>query len=129
SYMVVNTLKIRSSRLELAGKLIAAATEAGANEVGSLHFDLADPRQHRAEAIRQATAQARADAGSLAGAAGVRLVRVLSLHLDQESAQPLPMARFKTAEMAMTDAAPVIAPGEVTVRATVQMVYEVGPEG
>lgn len=126
-YMVVNTLKIRTTRLDLAGRLIADATAAGANEVGNLVFDLADPRGHRSEAIRQATAHARADAGALAAAAGVRLVRVLSLNLDQAAAEPMRMVRFATAEMA-DSSTPVIAPGEVTVRAMVHMVYEVGPE-
>ncbi len=124
-YTVTNSLNLRTTRLDLAGHLIAAAGKAGANDIGSLYFDLADPRRYRAEAIRTATANARADAHALAEAASVRLVRVLSLRLDETAAVPLPMAAERFAMKAAAE--PVIAPGEVTVRAAVSMLYEVAP--
>ncbi|MFA5515209.1 MAG: SIMPL domain-containing protein [Desulfuromonadales bacterium] len=126
-YTVTNSLDLKTTRLPLAGKLIAAAGVAGANQIGALEFDLADPQQHRAEAIRGATANARADAAALAQAAGVRLVRVLSLNLDQPPSAPMRIGMERYAMKAMADE-PVIAPGEVTVRAGVNLVYEVAPE-
>ncbi len=124
-YSVTNTLRLRTIRLELTGPIIAAAGAAGANQIGALEFDLADPRKHRSEAIRTATANARADAAVLAEAAAVRLVRVLSLNLDPDMPMPMYAATDQRFAMKAEADVPVIAPGEVTVRATVHLVYAV----
>ena len=125
-YRVSNSLNVKTKKLELAGELIQAANEAGANSIDSISFGLADPRTHRAEAIRAATANALTDARTLAEAAGLRLVRVLSITLDQAAApQPIPIQRM-SAGMAMAEAAPPpIQPGDVTVRASVTVRYEI----
>jgi uncharacterized protein YggE len=129
-YQVTNTLHIKTKKLELAGDLIQAATDAGANTVESIYFDLADPRTHRAEAIEEATKNAVADANVLAKASNQKLVRVLSINLDHAAAPPpLPqydhMARgMAGAEMA---SAPPITPGEITVTASVTLVFEIAP--
>lgn len=124
-YNVTNTIQVRTRKLELAGKLIQAANQAGANSIDSIGFDLADPRAHRAEAIATATRNARADAAVLAGAAGVKLVRILSIELDESGWRPpVPMAR---AGLAMAEAAapPPIEPGDVTVQASVTIIYAI----
>ena len=57
------------------------------------------------EAIRAATANALTDAHTLAEAAGLRLVRVLLITLDQAAAPgPIPIQRM-SAGMAMSEAA------------------------
>ncbi len=127
-YSVTNSLNLRTGKLELAGKLIGAAAEAGANEIGAILFDLADPRQYRDAAIEAATANAIADARSLAAAASVRLLRVLSLTLDQAVATPVRMqadAYAERAVLAMDAPTPPIASGEVTLRAYVLLVYQI----
>lgn len=129
-YQVNNTLHIKTKKIDLAGELIQAATDAGANNVESINFDLADQRKHRVEAIEEATRNAVADANALAQASNQKLVRVLSINLDNAFAQPLVaqydrMARgMAGAEMAVV---PPIAPGEITVTASVTMVYEIAP--
>ncbi len=125
-YRVSNSLNVKTEKLELAGELIQAANEAGANSIDSISFGLADPRTHRGEAIRAATANALTDARTLADAAGLRLVRVLSITLDQAAApRPIPIQRM-SAGMAMAEAAPPpIQPGDVTVHANVTVVYEI----
>jgi uncharacterized protein YggE len=127
-YTVTNSLSIRTKKLELAGKLIEAANEAGANSIGAVGFDLADPRAHRAEAIATATTNARSDARTLAGAAGLRLVRIIAITLDDAGWRP-PVPTMARAGAAMAEArvAPPVEPGEVTVRAGVTLVYEVEP--
>ena len=126
-YRVSNSLNIKTKQLDLAGELIQAANEAGANSIDSISFGLADPRTHRAEAIRAATANALTDARTLAEAASLRLVRVLSITLDQAAApRPTPIQRM-SAGMAMAEAGipPPIQPGDVTVRANVTVIYEI----
>lgn len=127
-YSVTNRLAIKTKKLTLAGKLIGAATDAGANAIDSIVFDLADPRKYRGQAIQQATANALADARSLADAASVKLVRVLTLSLDNAVATPFRVGAESFARGAMTAeaAAPPISSGEVTVQAGVMLVYEIG---
>jgi uncharacterized protein YggE len=129
-YTVTNRLSVKTTRIDLAGKLIGAASGAGANTIHSIAFDLADPRSHRAAAIAAATANAIADAKALAEASDVRLVRILSLALDEAAAVPRPMPPIALREavgMSMAAAEPPITPGDVTVRAGVSILYEIGP--
>ncbi|MCH8005158.1 MAG: SIMPL domain-containing protein [Planctomycetes bacterium] len=125
AYQATNILAIKTKKLELAGELIQAANEAGANSIDSIGFDLADPRAHRAEAISRATAHALADARILADAANIKLVRIISIVLD--GARPLPIATAARRGMAMAEAAvsPPIVAGEVSVHASVTVVYEI----
>ncbi len=127
-YEVNNTLAIRTKKLALAGKLIEVANEAGANSVDDIRFDLADPRTHRAEAIDAATANARSDAAVLSRAAEVRLVRIISIQLGNSGYRP-PMPTMARAEgmAAAVALAPPIQPGDVTVQASVTIVYEIAP--
>lgn len=127
AYRASNSVRVRTKKLDLAGQLIQAANEAGANQIGSIGFDLADPRVHRVEAINTATANAIADARTLAEAAGLELVRILSIDLDPFAYQPVQSsfggAMMRTA--AAESIAPPITAGDVTVTAGVTVVYEI----
>ncbi|MBT8484644.1 MAG: SIMPL domain-containing protein [Phycisphaerales bacterium] len=126
-YQVTNTIIIRTTQLELTGKLIEVASGAGANSVDVAGFELSDDRIHRAEAIRTATRHAIDDATSLAQAAGLRLVRILAINLDNAQVRGPEMA-FATQRAAVAaDAAPPISPGDITIRAGVSIVYEIAP--
>ncbi len=125
-YQVTNTLSIKTKRLDLAGELIEAANQAGANSIGAIGFDLADPRTHRAEAIAAASANALADAHSLAEAASVQLVRIITITLDEAVHwQPTRTMAAREGLAAMAPPAPPIVPGKITVRAGVTVVYEI----
>ena len=128
-YQVSNSVIVRTKRIEMAGEIIAAANKAGANTVEVQGFELSDPRAHRSEAIRTATSNAIADARTLAEAAGLRLVRILSITLDGPPVVSRP-GGFAMEARAMADAgaAPPISPGNVTVRASITVVYEIDPQ-
>ncbi len=123
-YRVENALYIKTRKLDLVGKLIEEGTAAGANSVGNLSFGLADERAHRGEAITEAVQNARADAEALASAAGVRLVRIVAINLDNAAAPPVPM-RGQMMAMGGPESGPPIQAGDVTVRASVTIVYEI----
>ena len=128
-YAVTNTLAIRTKKLDLAGALIEAANGAGANSIDAVTFDIANPRTHRAEAILAATVNARTDAAILARAAEIRLVRILSIHLDDTGQRPPVMMAARAAGFTAGIAAttPPIQPGDGTVQASVTIVYEIAP--
>lgn len=126
-YHVSNSVRVKTGKLDLAGQLIEAANKAGANSIDNISFGLADSRKYRAEAITDATTNAMNDAKALAEAAGLRLVRVLSISLDDSRpSPPIPMHGRMAMESSAADTPP-IAPGDVTVRATVNVVYEIAP--
>lgn len=126
-YTVTNRFQVKTAKLERAGKIIELSTRAGANLVDAIYFDLADPRQYRTRAIDEAYAHARADAEAAAAASGVKLGPILSLQLDDASVAPVRVAGAFRAESAMVaaGAAPVINPADVTVRATVSVIFEI----
>jgi hypothetical protein len=129
-YQVVNSLVVRTKKLDLAGAMIEAANEAGANSIDVAGFELSDPRMYRAEAIATATRNAIDDAAALAGAAGLRLVRIVAINLDHAGAETRELSfGAQTRALAADGGPPPIAPGEVIVRAAVTVVYEIAAAG
>jgi uncharacterized protein len=122
-FTVTNSFMVTTTKLELAGVLIEKGVQAGANAIGELVFGLADPATHRAEAIRQATSQARMEARSLASAASLTLEEILAISLDQAAITP---QRLQAMRMEVMSDQPPLAPGEVTVRAGVAITYRIG---
>jgi uncharacterized protein YggE len=119
-YTVRNSLRITTLNLKKLGAFIEAGTDAGANGVEGLVFDLSDPTLYRTQAIAQATANARRDARELAQAAGVNLEKILSLQLAPTGFAPQRLV----ATFAKASAVP-ISPGTVPVRAAVTIVYQI----
>ena len=132
-YTVRTSLSIKSTKMKLAGVLVAKAAKAGANNIGALHFSLADHRASRKQAIEEAARHAIADATSLANASGVGLIQILRLSLDGANAsppQPVEHAyMLGTAMRSMSDkdSAPEISGGMVTVTASVTAEWEIAP--
>jgi len=128
-YEVVNSITIKTKQLDLIGELIGAANRAGANTTDIAGFELSDPRKYRGEAIAEATKNALDDARTLAEAASLNLVRILAINLDSVPNR-MPEMTFAARAKPMADmgGAPPITPGDVTVSATVTVVYEIAPK-
>lgn len=123
-YQATNTVNLRIRKLADAGRLLDALVAAGANQLSGPHFrvDAADAALDEARTAAVATARQRATL--YAQAAGVHIKRVLSLS-ESGGEQPRPimvMARRMTAASAPETP---VAPGEVTLGVTVNMVFEV----
>jgi uncharacterized protein len=118
SYLVINTVNVDVRRIDQVGPVIDAALVAGANQINSLSFGLANADSARRSALAQAVAKSRADAEAMARAAGGSLGPLLELtSMDQYvpgPPRPFDMRVAATAEMKT----PVEA-GEETIRATV----------
>ncbi len=118
-YTATNNVEVTIRNLEVAGKVLSAATGAGANQLHGIRFEIEDPAALQAEARKKAVADARARAERLAQLAGVKLGPAVSIsEADGGGSGPMPM--FGMAKM--DSAAPVQA-GELTVTTTVQIVY------
>ena len=114
-YVVTNSVRAESKRVEQAGAIIDAALGAGANLINSLSFYASSIDEPRRQAIALAVASARADAEAMAQAAGGRLGALQELSTQGPTVPPRPMfdvaARGK---MAMAEQTP-INPGQQTV--------------
>ncbi len=129
AYRVNNSVQVTTTQLPLVGDVINAATTAGANQVQSVNFGLENPRQFRSQAIAKAVKNARADADVAAEASGSSIKGVKTIHLDQAVASIEQAESFKVMRSAVAEAAPAppINAGDITVRASVSIVYELTP--
>lgn len=123
-FEVDNSLSIKTDKIDQAGSIIDHATQAGANAINSIHFQLKNPQVYRAEAIQAATKNAINDANSLSAAAGVKLKNIRSLSID--NAQALPTQQPYMMKSMMADSAPIIA-GDIAISVSVTLIYEIIP--
>ena len=129
SYRVSNSLKITTKKIERAGDIIDALSSAGANQIHSVIFDLANPREYRSQAIKQAMENAQQDAQALAAASGDTISRTLTLRLDNTSASVTQAkaqmrSRSSMLEMSATAEPSPISAGDISVRAVVSVTYQ-----
>jgi len=118
-YTATNNVEVTIRNLDAAGKVLSAATSAGANQLYGIRFELEDPSPLQAEARKKAVADARDRAERLAQLAGLKLGPAVSItEVDGGGGGPVPM--FAMAKM---DSSAPVERGELTVTTTVQIVY------
>jgi uncharacterized protein YggE len=125
-YRVINAVMVTIRDPGAMGAVLDSVVRSGANRIDSISFGLSDDSALGDEARRAAVTDAKRRASVLAEAAGVALVRVLSI-ADGGAGGP-PVVLHRGAMMAEAAAVP-IETGESTVRANVTMVWEIGPAG
>ena len=114
-YVVTNSVRAESKRVDQAGAIIDAALGAGANLINSLSFYPSSIDEPRRQAIALAVASARADAEAMAQAAGGRLGALQELSTQGPTVPPRPMFDVASrGKMAMAEQTP-INPGQQTV--------------
>lgn len=125
-YFVSRQLEIELRDLERLGPLLERAVTAGANQVGGARLDSSRRKELEREALALAVDDARADADTLARAAGVKLGPVQTLSVASAMPfQPKFMERGVMAAAPMADAAEQsYAAAEMKFSATVNAQYE-----
>ncbi|MGC8792185.1 MAG: SIMPL domain-containing protein [Bryobacteraceae bacterium] len=126
-YTATNMVQIETRDLDSVGALIDAATQAGANTVHSLRFLLRDEDAVKLEALRTATRKAKASVEAMATAAGLRILRVISV--EQVPGPVLrPMREVAMARAPEIATAPTpVEPGTIEIHASVTLIAEAGP--
>lgn len=121
-YQASNSVALRLRRLADTGRLLDTLVRVGANQIAGPVFRI-EAREAALDTARvAAVASARARAQLYAGAAGMRLRRIVSIAESpgfEPGPQPMAMARMDKAE----SATPVV-PGEVVLTIAVTMVVE-----
>lgn len=117
-YTATNNVEVTIRNLDTAGKVLSAATGAGANQLYGIRFEIEDPTPLQAEARKKAVEDARARAERLAQLAGVKLGPAVSIVELDGGSGPVPMMA-----MQRMDASAPVERGELTIGTTVQIVY------
>lgn len=121
-YRAVHSYRVEVSPEE-AGTVIDTAVGNGATRVSGVQFTLSDERRQelRAQALEEAMTSARADADAIAGASDLTVSGVHSVSTSNGGGGPIYYDRA-VAE-AGDGASTVLEPGDVTVTASVSVVY------
>lgn len=126
-YQASNMVIIRSRDIKGFGKVLDALVSSGANQVNGPSFEMSDPRAAIDEARGDAMKQARGRADLYAKAAGLRVVRIVSISEGGVSApQPMYDRAMKVSE---ASASTPIAAGQVEAQVSVTVQFELAPKG
>lgn len=117
-FEATKTIRIATERLTELGAYIDAALSAGATDVSEVQFSAKDTDSARRQALAQAVASAKADAETIAHAAGGTLGEPLMLSTERTAPVALQEV-VMTANRARAPAATDITPSEI--RITVQV--------
>ncbi len=125
SYQVRHTIEIKVRDLEKVDDMLEGVVTNGANEVGSINFQVDDEEKVKAEARKKAIEDAKAKAGVLAKDLGVRLGKIVSFS-ESGGGFPIYSRAFEAKGGFGGDVAPApqVEPGEQEIRATVTITYE-----
>lgn len=127
-YLVSNVVTVEVRKTDLVGPVIDAALGAGANQVHSLSYSIANPDSARRAALAEAVGRAKADAEVVARAAGGSLGPLIEL-TTSELEMPRPMYGMLNLTAVRAGAEVPVEPGMEAVRAsvTVRWQYLAGP--
>lgn len=105
-YQVSNTITVRSTKVNDAGRLLGIAVNAGVNTSSGINFEVSDPARGRDQGLKAAFDDARAKATLLAQAAGRTLGRAIEItegqRMGETPPRPMPYARME-AQVANAD--------------------------
>jgi uncharacterized protein YggE len=115
-YTASNTVQVILTDLTLIGKVIDTGIQAGANRVQGLQFGLQDDQPSRAQALKMATAQAKANADAMASGLGQHTGAAIAIQ-EGASSTPTPVLLGAAAPSANTP----VETGVVNVQANVTL--------
>jgi uncharacterized protein YggE len=123
-YAVDNTVYVTVRALDKLGILLDTVVKAGANNINSIQFDVADKTAATKQARDAAVQNAKMQAQELADVAGVTLGEISSISFYESSPSPVMDSYGKGGGGVMVEAAAVpIQPGQMTLTVTVSITY------
>jgi uncharacterized protein YggE len=122
AHEATTTMTVTVRAMDRAGALLDLAVGAGANVVQGVRFGLADPSGPQRQARDQALRALQDDAVQVAGVMGHRVVRLVNV--NTQAYQTIVTAN-RVEELVVTGSR--IEPGELTVRAAANGVFEIAP--
>ena len=123
-YKASNQIVVEVHNLKQVGAIIDSTAEAGLNNISGLRFDTTKSAELKKKALAEAVKDAKATAEILAQAAGVKITRILQLSPSYDYPVPVYRDYAMAAKEAAAPPTP-IEPGDLTINATVNIVFEI----
>ena len=123
-YQASNTVSVEMRRIGDMGRIIDALVSAGSNQINGPTFRVDKPDAALDDARTAAFGKARARAELYARAAGMRVKRILSISEGGDVRPPYPPTPMYAMRAQAMDKATPVAPGEVELGATVNVMFE-----
>jgi uncharacterized protein YggE len=125
-YRVSNMVLVKIREIEKAGGIIDAVVGTGGDliRIDSISFDIDDPTPYYEEAREKAVKDAEARAKQLADVAGVKLGKPIYIS-EGRGSTPSPTVYMERAAAPALPSTP-ISPGELEIRLTVQIAFDIG---
>lgn len=124
-YQASNNVNLKVRDLDKLGKVLDALVASGANQVNGPSFEIDQPDAVQDEARRAALGKAQARAQMYAKSLGLQVRRIVSISEGGGFNPPMPMPMVRMAAMAK-DAGTEVSPGENSVGANIDVVFELG---
>ena len=123
-YNASNSVNLKVRDIARLGEVLDALVASGANNVNGPSFGIDQPEAVYDEARRKALEQGRARADMYAETLGLRVRRIVSISEGGRIHAPQPMYAMRA--MAMDAESTPVAPGENTLTANLEIVFELG---
>lgn len=112
AYVVTNSIHAESRRVDQVGPIVDAALGAGATMISSLSFYASSVDEARQQALSRAVASARADAETIARAAGGSVGALIDISTNGPTLSPRPMVDLGMRAKTMAAEPTPISPGQ-----------------
>jgi uncharacterized protein len=126
-YQANSTLTIKVRAIDKVNSIIDSATANGANEIGSVLFDVSDKTKWENQARDEAVQEAKAKAQAAMKSAGFSLGRVVN-YSESDGSTPRPMPMYAKADSLIAGGgapATTVEPGSSEITMTVTLSYEI----
>lgn len=124
-YQASNTVNLKVRDIGKLGKVLDTLVAQGANQVNGPSFEVDKPDEAYDEARLSALKKAEARAKTYADAMGLRVRRIVSISEGAGFQPPMPMMRMQAMD-AMASKETSVSPGETTLSANLDVVFELG---
>ena len=125
-YQASNTVNITVREIGKLGKVLDALVASGANQVNGPSFEIDEPEVVYDEACCAALDKAQTRAAMYAKSLDMKVKRIVSISEGGGFQPPRPMMMMAKAESFARDASSPVSPGETTLTANLDVVFELG---
>lgn len=122
-YRAVNEVEVQVKDIHRLGEVIDAAINAGANRIQNVTYGVQNDTEYANAALEAAIQNAVEKANVMAAAAGVKIGGILRMSDTGVQVGSVKLYGEQVRALAAADSSGALAPGQVTVRSQVQMVF------
>ena len=129
-YRVVHQVNVEVRDLDIVGKIVDRVLKVGANRFSGISWGLQDEQPSKLQVLQFAAIKAQKKADTLAQSLQLQLGRIMNVREGRVSVVA-PAGRYRMASVAMAQeggGGASVSAGEITLRGTVSLVYEISPQ-